>query len=91
MSAREPGIDRNGSQDVPGQETPGAEPTAVLPETAAQLVEVERLQQALAECEERAKNHWDQYLRPGEARGDAGAAVHDSRAQFGAAGGAAGL
>jgi molecular chaperone GrpE len=41
----------------------GAEPTAVLPETAAQLVEMERLQQALAEAEERAKNHWEQYLR----------------------------
>jgi molecular chaperone GrpE len=40
-----------------------AEPTAVLPETAAQLVELERLQQALAQSEERAKNHWDQYLR----------------------------
>src|ERR1700760_5047771 len=39
------------------------EPTAVLPETAAQLVELERLQQALPEAEERAKNHWDQYLR----------------------------
>jgi len=39
------------------------ESTAVLPETAAQLVELERLQQALAEAEERAKNHWDQYLR----------------------------
>lgn len=39
------------------------EPTAVLPETAAQLVEMERLQQALAQAEERAKNHWDQYLR----------------------------
>ena len=41
----------------------GAEPTAVLPETAAQLVEMERLQQALAQAEERAKNHWEQYLR----------------------------
>jgi molecular chaperone GrpE len=39
------------------------EPTAVLPETAAQLVELERLQQALAQAEERSKNHWDQYLR----------------------------
>ena len=39
------------------------EPTAVLPETAAQLVELERLQQALAESEERARSHWDQYLR----------------------------
>jgi molecular chaperone GrpE len=51
--------------DEPGQERHGAagEPTAVLPETAAQLVELERLQQALVEAEERAKNHWDQYLR----------------------------
>jgi molecular chaperone GrpE len=39
------------------------EPTAVLPETAAQLVELERLQQSLAESEERAKSHWEQYLR----------------------------
>ena len=42
---------------------PAAEPTTVLPETAAQLVELERLQQALAESEERAKSHWEQYLR----------------------------
>jgi molecular chaperone GrpE len=40
-----------------------SEPTAVLPETATQLVELERIQRALAEAEERAKNHWDQYLR----------------------------
>jgi molecular chaperone GrpE len=43
--------------------TTNNEPTAVLPETAAQLVELERLQQALAESEERARSHWDQYLR----------------------------
>jgi len=51
--------------DEAGQERQGAagEATAVLPETAAQLVELERLQQALAESEERAKSHWDQYLR----------------------------
>jgi molecular chaperone GrpE len=42
---------------------PAAEPTTVLPETAAQLVELERLQQALSESEERAKSHWEQYLR----------------------------
>ncbi len=41
----------------------GAEPTTVLPETAAQLVEMERLQLALTASEERAKSHWDQYLR----------------------------
>src|SRR2546429_9109638 len=52
------------NSDEAGQERPGAgEPTAVLPETAAQLVELERLQQALAEAEERARSHWEQYLR----------------------------
>jgi len=53
------------SSDEAGQERQGSagEPTAILPETAAQLVELERLQQALAEAEERAKSHWDQYLR----------------------------
>src|SRR3984957_6057558 len=50
--------------DEAGHERQGAgEPTAVLPETAAQLVELERLQLALAEAEERARNHWEQYLR----------------------------
>jgi len=48
-------------RDAPGGSA--AEPTTVLPETAAQLVELERLQQALAESEERARSHWDQYLR----------------------------
>jgi len=52
------------NSDEAAQERSGAgEATAVLPETAAQLVELERLQQALAEAEERARNHWDQYLR----------------------------
>src|SRR5262249_22875250 len=37
--------------------------TAVLPETAAQLVELERLQLALNQAEERARSNWDQYLR----------------------------
>jgi molecular chaperone GrpE len=40
-----------------------AEPATVLPETAAQLVELERLQQALADSEERAKSHREQHLR----------------------------
>ena len=39
------------------------EQTAVLPETASQLVELERLQLALGEAEERSKSHWEQYLR----------------------------
>lgn len=37
--------------------------TTVLPETATALVELERLQTELAASEERAKNHWEQYLR----------------------------
>jgi molecular chaperone GrpE len=49
-----------GESQPPGQ---AGEPTAVLPETAAQLVEMERIQQALAQAEEQAKNHWEQYLR----------------------------
>ena len=59
MNARETGANPDESSGT----AQGAEPTAVLPETAAQLVEMERLQQALAASEERAKNHWDQYLR----------------------------
>ena len=39
--------------------TTGAEPTTVLPETA----ELERLQQALTEADDRAKSHWEQYMR----------------------------
>src|SRR5215472_15788996 len=48
-------------RDAPG--APAGEPTEVLPETAAQLVELERLQLALSESEERARSHWEQYLR----------------------------
>ncbi len=48
----------------PNMAAPGAdEKTEVLPETAVQLVELERLRTELAAAEERAKNHWEQYLR----------------------------
>jgi molecular chaperone GrpE len=50
----------------PNFEGMGAGPddkTTVLPETAVALVEMERLRQDLAASEERAKNHWEQYLR----------------------------
>jgi molecular chaperone GrpE len=51
----------------PGQAGPAdpaaGEATTVLPETAAQLVELEELRRQLAQSEERAKSHWDQYLR----------------------------
>jgi molecular chaperone GrpE len=39
------------------------EKTEVLPETAVQLVEMERLKSELAASEERSKTHWDQYMR----------------------------
>ena len=51
--------DPSNASAVPG----AAEKTEVLPETAVQLVEMERLQSELAASEERAKNHWEQYLR----------------------------
>ncbi|MGH8138838.1 MAG: nucleotide exchange factor GrpE [Steroidobacteraceae bacterium] len=52
------------STDEAGAERqPAGEQTTVLPETASQLVELERLQQALTEAEDRARNHWEQYLR----------------------------
>jgi len=39
------------------------EKTTVLPETAVALVEMERLRVELEAAEERAKTHWEQYLR----------------------------
>jgi molecular chaperone GrpE len=43
---------------------PGSdEKTEVLPETAVQLVEMERLKSELVAAEERARTHWDQYMR----------------------------
>jgi molecular chaperone GrpE len=55
MSANEP------ARGVPA--TTGAEPTTVLPESASELDEVERLQQALVQADQRAKDHREQYLR----------------------------
>ncbi len=54
MTANESGRNRQSA---------ASEPTTVLPETAAQLDELERLQQALAESEERANSNREQYLR----------------------------
>jgi len=51
--------DRNSETHTAGPD----EKTTVLPETAVALVEMERLQGELAAAEERAKNHWEQYLR----------------------------
>ena len=52
-----------GNESGRERQSAAAEPTTVLPEAAAQLVEPERLRQALAESEERARSHWEQYLR----------------------------
>jgi molecular chaperone GrpE len=51
------------TDEAGGDRQSAGEQTAVLPETASQLVELERLQQALSEADERAKSHWEQYLR----------------------------
>ncbi len=54
------------SANESGRSTPagaGGETSTVLPQDAAQLVQLERLQQALETSEERAKSHWEQYLR----------------------------
>src|SRR6202035_3648525 len=52
-----------GNESGRERQSAAAEPTTVLPEAAAQLVEPERLRQALAESEERARSNWEQYLR----------------------------
>jgi molecular chaperone GrpE len=39
------------------------ETTTLMPQTASDLIELEELRVRLAAAEERAKNHWDQYLR----------------------------
>jgi molecular chaperone GrpE len=54
-------VDESRRREPPGE--PAAEPATVPPESAAELVELERLSQALAESEERARSHWEQYLR----------------------------
>ncbi|HEX5160445.1 MAG TPA: nucleotide exchange factor GrpE [Steroidobacteraceae bacterium] len=51
--------DPNAESHVAGPD----EKTTVLPETAVALVEMERLQGELKGAEERAKSHWEQYLR----------------------------
>lgn len=49
--------EENGGRAGPGPQA------AEMPESAAPLAELGRLQQALAEAEERARGHWEQYLR----------------------------
>jgi molecular chaperone GrpE len=51
------------SQDDAQAGTFGGETTTLMPETASDLIEFEQLKVRLAEAEERAKNHWEQYLR----------------------------
>jgi molecular chaperone GrpE len=41
----------------------GTEMESGVPQSGSAPAELERLQQALAEAEERAKGHWEQYLR----------------------------
>ena len=51
--------DPNAESHVAGPD----EKTTVLPDTAVALVEMERLQGELKGAEERARSHWEQYLR----------------------------
>jgi molecular chaperone GrpE len=51
------------AERAPLSSDPANEPTAVLPETAADLVRLEQLQEALTQAEERARSLHDQYLR----------------------------
>lgn len=55
MSANEPGRR--------GPAASGAEPAPLMSESSPSAAELERLQQALLEADERAKNHYEQYLR----------------------------
>lgn len=58
---------RDPAPEAPADEHPqqafGGETTTLMPETATALVELEQAKLRLAEAEERAKNHWEQYLR----------------------------
>src|SRR5581483_790467 len=49
--------EENGGRAEPGMQEAG------MPESASPLAELERLQQALTEAEERARSHYEQYLR----------------------------
>jgi molecular chaperone GrpE len=52
-----------GEADRTARSNDSSEPTAVLPEAAAELVKLEQLQQALSQAEERARSLHDQYVR----------------------------
>lgn len=54
---------RSAAPEGAGTEEFGGGTTTLMPETAAALVEMEQLRTQLATAEERARNHWDQYLR----------------------------
>ena len=46
-----------------GTDENGGQATAGMPGSASAPAELERLQRALADAEERARSHWEQYLR----------------------------
>ncbi len=49
------------SMNQAGESTQAGE--SIPPETSAQLEELSKLRQALAQAEEKARSHWEQYLR----------------------------
>jgi molecular chaperone GrpE len=52
-----------GGADSGQASTFGGDTTTIMPETATSLIELEQMRIRLAEAEERARSHWDQYLR----------------------------
>ncbi len=63
MSATAPDPASQASPDEAAPASFGGETTTLMPETATALVELEQLKLRLGEAEERARNHWEQYLR----------------------------
>jgi len=63
MSENSPEQVRGSSAEESAPASFGGETTTLMPETATALVELEQAKLRLAEAEERAKNHWEQYLR----------------------------
>jgi molecular chaperone GrpE len=63
MSAEASDSPGAGKSEAGQTATFGGDTTTIMPETATSLVELEQLRVRLAEAEDRARNHWDQYLR----------------------------
>ena len=61
--AQDEPVARPASEDDTRAGSFGGETTTVMPETALSLIELEQTKLRLAEAEERARTHWEQYMR----------------------------